>query len=136
MIVYNLFISHSWAHSDNYERLINLLRSTSRFSFKDYSVPRNDPIHNANSVSSLRTAIKLQMQPASVVLILAGVYATYSKWINEEIRLAKEGFQYPKSIVAIEPWGSERTSVMVKENVDEIVKWNSDSIVGAIRRVA
>jgi hypothetical protein len=44
------------------------------------------------------------MSPSSVVLILAGVYATYSKWIDAEIRIAKE---YGKPIIAIEPWGSE-----------------------------
>lgn len=136
MVVYNLFISHSWTYSDAYERLLGLLKPKSRFHFKNYSVPRDNPIHNANSAAALRVAIKSQMQSASVVLILAGVYATYSKWINEEIRLAKEGFPYAKSIVAIEPWGSERTSSIVKQNADEIVKWNTDSIVNAIRRAA
>jgi nitric oxide reductase activation protein len=64
------------------------------------------------------------------VLILAGVYSTYSKWINIEIALAQE---MGKRIIAIEPWGSERTSSAVKNAADKIVKWNTDSIVGAIR---
>ncbi len=51
------------------------------------------------------------MQHASCVLILAGVYSTYSKWINIEIELANE---MGKKIIAIEPWGSERTSTVVK----------------------
>jgi len=33
------------------------------------------------------------MKHASVVLILAGVYSTYSKWINIEIDLAKNGLK-------------------------------------------
>ena len=136
MITYNLFVSHSWAYGDAYDRLLSLLESKPRFYFKNYSVPRDNPIHNTSSASDLRAAIKLQMQPTNVILILAGVYATYSKWINEEIRLAKEGFSYPKSIIAIEPWGSEQTSAIVKQSANEIVKWNTDSIVGAIRRVS
>ena len=70
------------------------------------------------------------MQHASCVLILAGVYSTYSRWINIEIDLANE---MGKTIIAIEPWGAERTSTVVKKNADKIVKWNSASIISAIR---
>lgn len=38
-----------------------------------------------------------------------------------------------KKIIAIEPFGSERTSTIVKSAADEIVKWNTDSIVNAIK---
>ena len=38
-----------------------------------------------------------------------------------------------KKIIAIEPWGAERTSTVVKNAADIIVKWNTDSIVSAIR---
>ncbi len=127
---YNIFISHSWAYSNNYESLVNKLREEPYFSFKDYSVPKNDPIHNAQNAYQLKAAIRAQMQPASCILILAGVYATYSKWINIEIELAQE---MGKRIIAIEPWGSERTSVVVKNAADKIVGWNTSSIVSAIR---
>lgn len=74
------------------------------------------------------------MAPSSCILILAGVYSTHSKWINTEIELAKTGFNVPKRIIAIEPWGSERTSAVVKKAADEIVKWQTSSIISAIRR--
>ena len=61
---YNLFISHSWAYSDAYEKLISLLDSDSTFSYKNYSVPKNDPIHNAGTDKELKEAIKNQMQYA------------------------------------------------------------------------
>ena len=132
--MYNLFISHSWTYSDAYDRLVDLLDNASYFSYRNYSVPKDDPIHNAPTQWQLKGAIKAQMAPASCVLILAGVYSTYSKWINIEIDLAKNGFYTPKRIIAIEPWGSERTSQVVKNAADEIVKWNTSSIVGAIRK--
>lgn len=127
---YNLFISHSWAYGNTYDRLVEMLDAKPYFMYKNYSVPKNDPIHNAPNDYQLREAIKRQMQPASCVLILAGVYATYSKWINIEIELAQ---QMGKSIIAIEPWASEKTSAKVKNAADIIVKWNIDSIVNAIR---
>lgn len=129
----NLFISHSWAYSDAYDKLTEMLNTAPYFSYKDYSVPKNDPIHNANNDTELYNAIQIQIQKASVVVIMAGVYATYSKWINKEIAIAKS---LNKPIVAIEPWASTNTSVIVKQNADKIVGWNTSSIVDAIRDVA
>ncbi len=129
-MIYNLFISHSWNYSDAYEKLVNLLNAKTYFNYKNYSVPKNDPIHNAPYEYQLKEAIRKRMQPASCVLIMAGVYSTYSKWINIEIELAKS---MNKKIIAIEPWGSEKTSRTVKDAADVIVGWNTDSIVNAIR---
>lgn len=129
-MLYNLFISHSWSYSDQYERLINLLNSASNFPYKDYSVPKNDPIHGCKYDYQLREAIKRQMQPASCVLILAGLYSSYSRWINIEIDLAKE---MNKRIVAIEPFGSLHASAVVKNNADVVVSWNTTSIIRGIR---
>ncbi len=129
-MTYNLFISHSWTYSDAYEKLINLLNAKKYFDYKNYSVPKNDPIHNAPCTYQLKEAIKNQMRPASCVLIIAGVYSTYSKWINIEIELAKS---MNKKIIAIEPWGSKKTSQTVKDAADIVVGWNTDSIVKAIR---
>lgn len=133
--MYNLFISHSWAYSDAYEKIINLLDSAPDFYYKNYSVPINDPIHNAQNDSKLKAAIKEQMSHASCILVLAGVYSTYSKWINIEINLAKKGFTVPKKVIAIEPWGAERTSLVVKKNSDQIVKWQTSSIIKAIKEI-
>ena len=63
-------------------------------------------------------------------LVLAGVYSTYSKWIQIELELAAE---MRKKIIAIEPWGAERTSAIVKCYADDIVKWQGASVVRAIR---
>lgn len=132
--MYNLFISHSWNYTDAYEKLTALLDNAPNLSYKNYSVPKNDPIHNAVNQYYLKEAIKRQMSQASCILVLAGVYSSYSKWINIEIDLAKRGFTTPKKIIAIEPWGSEKTSAAVKTAADEIVGWNTQSIVDAIRR--
>ncbi len=133
MKTHNLFISHSWSHSDSYERLVKLLKSRGYFRFRNHSVPRDNPIHNARTVGRLREAIRTKMRPCGVILILAGVYATYSKWINQEIELAQLG---KKPVIAILPRGSEKTSVPVKQAASKIVRWNSNSIVTAIRTVS
>ncbi len=132
---YNIFISHSWAYGDAYDKLVKMLDDDPRFNYKDYSVPKDDPIHNAPNSSALSQAIQNQMRFCDVIIILAGVYSTYSDWINKEIALAK-GFTNPKPILAIEPWASEKTSSVVKNNADKIVKWNTSSIVNGIRELA
>lgn len=71
------------------------------------------------------------MAPCRCILILAGVHATYSKWISKEIEIAKS---MKKRIIAIEPFGSEHTSSYVKENADIIVKWRGKSIKDAIEQ--
>ncbi len=132
MATYNLFISHSWAYTDSYEKVCSLLDNqvtANGFNYKNYSVPKNDPINDAANDKQLRSAIEAQMRPASSVIILAGVYATYSKWINIEIEIAKA---LGKKIIAVQPWDSERTSSVVKNAADHIVGWNGSSIVKAI----
>ena len=131
---YKLFISHAWAYGDAYEKLIKFFNEAPYFAYSNYSVPKDDPVHNANNDAQLYAAIKAQIAPVQCVVILAGVYSTYSKWINKEIQIAKS--DYSKPIVAVEPLDSERTSAIVKKNADRIVRWQSSSIVNAIKEVS
>ena len=131
----NIFISHSWTYSDAYEKLEKLLDERGHFPYNNFSVPKDDPIHNAPYAYQLYDAIKAKIAPTSCVLIIAGVYSSYSKWIEKEIKIAKTEFINSKPIIAIEPWGSERTSKFVKDNADIVVKWQKDKIVEAIRKL-
>jgi len=131
--LYSLFISHSWTYGDAYDRLVEMLEGHPYFHWRDYSVPKDDPIHNAPTAAKLEEAIREQMRHASCVLIMAGKYSTYSKWINREIAIAKE---LGKPILAITPWGAEQISTVVADAADEIVKWQSSSIVDAVRNNA
>ena len=133
---YNLFISHSWSYSYSFDRLKNLLDNRPYFSYADYSVPEYNPIHTSGTDRELYEAILRKMRPCHIVLIMAGVYSTYSKWINEEILTAKKGFLNPKPIIGVIPWGQKNISSVVAENVVALVGWNTESIVNAIRRYA
>ncbi len=135
MKLYSLIISHSWAYGDAYDKLVKMLDADPRFFYKDYSVPKDDPIHNAGTDRELAEAIRQRMCFCDAVLIMAGKYSTYSKWIQKEIQIAKN-FSTAKPIIAIEPWGSLQTSQVVKENADQIVGWNTAPIVRAIRYLA
>ena len=57
-MTYNLFISHAWTYGDAYDKLVNLLNAKTNFTYKNYSVPKNDPIHNAPNDYQLKEAIR------------------------------------------------------------------------------
>lgn len=131
-IMYRIFISHSWSYSSHYDRIVDFLNQEFGFFF-NHSVPKNDPVHTNGTDKDLYQKIEAKIKGCSCVVILAGVYSTYSKWINKEIELARI---YGKPIIAVEYWGSERTSTVVKNAATEIVKWNAASIANAIRKHA
>ena len=125
MKTYNLFISHSWTYSDDYERLKKLLEERSYFYFRKYSVGSDEPKNNWGE-------IERNIKWSTVVIVIAGMYASYSSSIKKEVRLAK---QHSKPTLAIIPWGSNRASDL-KNECDDVVGWNTESIVSAIREFA
>lgn len=127
--MYRIFISHSWAYSAQYDKVEEFLSREGVLHF-NHSVPKEDPIHTNGTDKQLRAAIDSKIRGCSCVIILAGVYVTYSKWINIEIELAQ---QYNKPIIAVQPWGAERTSAAVKNAATAIVGWNAKSIANAVK---
>lgn len=126
---YRLFISHSWKYGDAYEKMVKFLDEQGIL-YYDHSVPKDDPVHTNGTDKQLRDAIDAKIKGCSGVIILAGVYASYSKWIDEEITISG---RYQKSIIAVEPWGSEKTSAVVKNAADKVVKWNGKSLADAVK---
>jgi len=131
---HNLFISHSWAYGDAYDKLCNLLDNRTYFNYVNYSVPKDDPIHTNGTDKQLQEAITNKIRLCHVILIMAGKYSTYSKWINTEIVIANKAFVNPKPIIGVMPWGSQQVSSVVRTHATELVGWNTESIVAAIRR--
>ncbi len=131
----HVFISHAWAHSGHYNTLAdwifndNWSSGQAHLDFRDYSVPINDPIHNANNDKQLREALYNKISRSHVVVIPTGMYANYSKWIQKEI----EGSNgYNKPILAVNPWGAQRTSSTVASVATKLVGWNKQSVVNGI----
>lgn len=130
----NLFISHSWAYGDAYEKLCKFLDAAPRFTYRNYSVPKDDPVHDASNQQELYEAISDKIRFCQVVIIMAGVYSTYSNWIGKEIQIAKSDFDKP--VLGIIPWANRKVSTLVQDNADQLVGWNTSSIVTAIRELA
>lgn len=131
----HVFVSHSWAYSGHYITLANWIFHRKwnygpvSLDFRNYSVPQNDPIHNAGTDRQLGEALFRQISMSHVIVIPTGMYAAYSKWIQKEI---DGSLSLGKPILAVNPWGAVRSSADVKEAASMVVGWNAESVVRGI----
>lgn len=125
---YAVFICHDWEYSDDYSRVCEFLDAAPNFAWRDLSVPEHDPL---DTNDMLQKNLRDQIRPADVMLVLAGMYTARSNWMDWEMDFAR---RIGKSIVGIRPWGNVQVPVVVQNNADEIVGWNTGSIADAIRR--
>lgn len=126
---YKIFISHSWAHHDDLLALRNLLNSRGYFNVEFTEASRDVPINSPNA-SYIKARLRAKIQSSDVVLALSGIYASHSEWMPWELDTAKS---YGIPIIGVVPRGQERISqeVFTRSIVD--VRWNTESIVDAIR---
>ncbi|MGE6397075.1 TIR domain-containing protein [Chryseobacterium scophthalmum] len=129
---YKIFISHSWAHHGDLLALRNLLNSRGYFNVEFTEASKDVPI-NSPSASYIKARLRAKIQNSDIVLALAGIYASHSDWMPWELDTARScGIP----IIGIIPQGQERVSqqVLTRSIVD--VRWNTESIVNAIRNHA
>lgn len=135
MSTYNIFISHAWKYSDDYNTIVKWLneaQSEGKLNWKNYSVPQHDPLIDPNTTvgkNKLKSMLKEQIRPASKVIIISGMYAAYSEWIDYEIDTS---ISYKKYIIGVKPWGQERIPTKISTNADIMVGWNKSSVINAI----
>ncbi len=131
----HIFISHAWAYSGHYDTLSDwIFNETWRsgqatLDLRNYSVPRNDPIHNPRNDTQLRQALYNKISRSHVIVIPTGMYANYSRWIQKELEGAAG---YGKPILAVNPWASQRASSVVRSAAARTVGWNKKSVIGGI----
>lgn len=132
---YNIFISHAWRYGKEYDKLVSLLDGAKNFCYYNYSAPKEKPLHNldatdAKTKGQIAAAIDRKIAPASCVLVISGMYASYREWMQYEIDKA---LALGKPIIGIIPWGQEKVPDYVRSAADIMTGWNTESIVDAIR---
>ena len=133
---YHIFISHSWAYSEDYETICDWFQEATNFKFSDFSVPMFKPL-TAKGDNDLKAKLRQQIASCSCVLVICGMYVNYSEWIDFEIATAVE---LKKHIIGIEPWKQERVPTKVQDAIrkagGKMVGWNPTSVVQAVRDYA
>lgn len=129
---YKIFISHSWAHSDDLEALQNLLNTRGYFNVEFTEASKDVPINSENA-TYIKSRLKSKIINSDVVLALAGIYASHSDWMIWEMDTA---INNDIPIIGVIPRGQERISQEVYNRSKVDVRWNTESIVDAIRNYA
>ena len=126
---YTIFISHSWAYIGDLNNLKRLLEDRGYFNVQFEEATPDVPINSENA-AYIRQRLKQKIANSNIVLGIAGVYASYSEWMQWELDKAIE---LGVPIVGVVPRGAERISTVVSSRAKQVVRWNTESIVEAIR---
>jgi hypothetical protein len=71
-----------------YEKIVEFLNSTPNFNYKNYSIPYDYPLA-VSKASQLRAGLRRQIRLTPIVLVPAGMEASYREWIQFEIEVAQ-----------------------------------------------
>lgn len=126
---YKIFISHSWQYTDTLEALRNLLNERGYFSATYEESTKDNPINSENE-SYVKIRLAKKIGDSDIILALAGIYASHSSWMEWELDKALE---LGTPIVGVIPRGQERISSIVSSRSVVDVRWNTESIITAIR---
>lgn len=126
---YKVFISHAWGYGEDYWRIVQFLSEAPYFRWENLSVPEHNPV----TVADLEYELRNQMRPADVFLIIAGMYAAHSDWIDFELSFAS---RIGRPIIGVVKWGGERVPRSIQDAAVEVVGWNGANIIRAIRQHA
>ena len=114
----------------DYNTILTWLRN-SNIKLHDYSIPVKKALPPMGK-TMLRASITEKIHHASVVIILAGMYAAYSDWIDYEI---DEAILLGKPILGIYPRGQEHAPKKITANANLMVRWNSNSVVKGFKQL-
>lgn len=133
MATYPIFLSYSWAEQDGTERITSLMENyrlrTEDFAYEYYSVSKDDPVQFLPSNKALASAIETQMKQCSCLIILAGVYEEFKRWINLELDAAKK-LKIP--VILVEAVSPKHTNFKEKRAACATVKWDVQELGDAI----
>lgn len=125
----NLYVSHSFAHADKYDRIIDFVRDEG-VTIADFSVPVWKQIDGDRE--AVFSAIADRIRWCSRVLVLLTDKAHKSPYIEFEVQVARE---LGKPIIGVYPHGRNEGSIpgFVAEGFYKIVGWTQGSIAKALR---
>jgi hypothetical protein len=129
---YKIFISHSWQYTDTLEALRNLINARGYFSATYEESTRDKPI-NSDDEGYVKRRLAQKIANSDVILALAGVYASHSSWMQWEL---DKSIELGIPVIGVIPRGQDRISTIVSTRSVVDIKWNTESIVSAIRTYA
>ncbi len=130
---YGIFISHAWDFHSEYLRLIELLYSIKDFKWYNCTRYQCDIIPDNIDIfhEYLPGLLMEQIQESHCFLLISDLYREHRYWIQKEMDMAGE---LNKPIIAIKSRVENSLPSRIVQSAKEIVEWNPESIVNAIKK--
>ncbi|MBF0133898.1 MAG: TIR domain-containing protein [Magnetococcales bacterium] len=129
-----VFISHGWEYSEDYEFVKQTI--TKGFAdFVDYSDSKENPIAPPNQRILNKEMLRIideRIRSCSLFVVLGGMYAKHSDWIEKEVNIA---LKYNKSVLVVRPRNQQMVPVFLQNNATEMVNYYGPSIIDAIKKL-
>ncbi|MDP3065126.1 MAG: TIR domain-containing protein [Methanobacteriaceae archaeon] len=116
---HDLFVTHNGEGDEEYITFFQRLLESPDFEFKDHGVPGENEVQK----------LKEQIQPAEVVIVLAGLYNRHQELVKTQVGIALE---MDKPLILIRPYGAEEVPPELEEVASSVVGWNRVCIVERI----
>ena len=127
-----VFVTHTFAESDDYLRVFEFLESVDRFYYLNVSKPENVP--EQGGLAAIKDELILQIKECEAVIVLASLYAEQKDLVSYQMDVAEAN---EKPLIALRPFGGMlETQPDLVERANEHVEWNERVIVDALKRQA
>jgi len=126
---HNIFISHAWDYTNDVEALRTLINARPYFNCSYSDVSKFEPINSLNA-PYIKQRLKEKILSSHVMIGMAGIYASHSDWMKWELDTALAN-NIP--IIGVIPHGALRISTIVSDRATNLVRWNTESIISAVR---
>ena len=125
----NLFFSYYHKYKDSFDKILDMLNIRPYFG---YSASHYNEDSYAQNEEYIKRLLRPKIDWAGTIVVLVGP-GTYTRdWVNQEIEYAAG---QNKRIVGVYLWGqsSSRIPAALSGHGHALVRWNTESIVAAIR---
>ena len=127
-----VFVTHTFAESDDYLRVFEFLESMNHFFYLNVSKPENVP--GSGGLDAIKEEFIAQIKECEAVIVLATLYSEKTDLIKFQLDVAEAN---EKPTIAIRPFaGLAETAPELVERVNEHIEWNEREMVDALKRHA
>jgi hypothetical protein len=127
--IFDIFISHAWRYSEDYDRLMSMLKQIPHLNFRIHSAYRYDTLHPGNPGDKIILLEQMEQQilSANCVLVITRMHFFFRDWIQWTMDYAKK---HNKPIIGIKSPGvgdipddiSNKAHVMVNWDIEKIIQ--------------
>ena len=125
-----VFVTHTFAESDDYLRVFEFLESVDRFYYLNVSKPENIPAEGGPE--AIKDELIRQVKASEAVVVVPDAYSASPDLVKYMMDVAAAN---RIGMIAVKPFGGmAETAPEVVERTQEHIEWNNRELVDAIRR--